>query len=169
MSQTMAGTEKPGLFTGLGPRGVAAVIVLFLLLGIARLAILVVPFRRLAGLLGTNCGNTQICPLVNKRQRYLAWKLGLLVRRVADRTPWESKCLAQALVTAPLLYLMRVPYVLYLGVAKEDTKELRAHAWVRSGPCMVTGGAGTPEFTVVATFVSPLLAGLNFAPSKSDD
>jgi hypothetical protein len=41
---------------------------------------------------------------------------------------------------------------LYLGVAKEGEKGLSAHAWLRSGTLVLTGGPGKERFTVISTF-----------------
>ena len=47
-----------------------------------------------------------------------------------------------------------LPSTLYLGVARdgEAGSGARAHAWLRSGHVVVTGGAGREQFTVVASF-----------------
>ncbi len=149
------------LFAGLGPRGIIATMVILFLLGWARLVILLLPFRWLAVFLGISRRNVQFTPLVVQCQRQQARKLGVLIRRVAEWTPWQSKCLVQAVVATLFLRLLRIPYVLHLGVAKDDRKGLRAHAWIKAGSCAVTGGEGVPEFTVVSTFLSPLLIELD--------
>jgi hypothetical protein len=45
-----------------------------------------------------------------------------------------------------------VPSTLYLGVMKDDTAGLSAHAWVRSGDVVLTGATGRERFTVISTF-----------------
>jgi len=74
------------------------------------------------------------------------------VAQVARRVPWESKCLVQAMVAQRLLRGYGINSTLYLGVGrdKEDNKMI-AHAWVRSGPYYVCGGAGK-GYAVVAKF-----------------
>lgn len=39
-----------------------------------------------------------------------------------------------------------------LGVAKDDNGNLAAHAWLRSGGVMLTGGASLERFCVIAAF-----------------
>ena len=72
------------------------------------------------------------------------------VARVAERVPWESKCLVQAMVAQRLLREFCIESTLYLGVGrnKEDNDKMVAHAWLRSGPYYVCGGRGEGYATV---------------------
>ena len=124
------------------------------LLGLARLALLLVPFRRLAPWLGQNLQTAVVVPLASRRQITQALCIGRAVRVAAGYTPWKSKCLAQAMTARVLLGLKRLPYALYLGVRKDDEAGLAAHAWVCTGPAAITGGHSFGQFTVVGTFVS---------------
>lgn len=72
------------------------------------------------------------------------------VKRVTGHTPWESKCLVQALTARTILKKKNVNTTLYLGVMKEDN-EMKAHAWLRCGNLYVTGGDGK-AFGTVAKF-----------------
>lgn len=164
----MPDTERPSLFSGLGPRSIIISIVIFFLLGWARLAILVLPFRWLALILGRDNRNVQLCTLVDRRRLFRARRLGMLIRGMAEHTPWESNCLAQAVVATVFLRLFGISYVLHLGVAKDGNEGLSAHAWVKVGPCAVTGGEGVPEFAVVSTFLSPSLTELNIGDSVAN-
>ncbi len=132
-----------------------ASIAIFFLLGVARMSVLCVPFRYLAGIMGKYSRNIQVSTLPDRRQVNLAWKFGTLIRKIADRTPWKSNCLAQALAAIPLLWLFGLPYALFFGLAKEKENDgLRAHAWVTVGRVAVTGGHNDEEFAVVSTFLS---------------
>ena len=123
------------------------------LLGVARLAILVLPFRILARRLGEDFKTTPLVPLITTEKRRIAILIGRSVRMAARYTPWESKCLAQALVAGLLLEVMKIPHGLYLGVCRGNEAEMKAHAWVCSGPIFVTGGNSFGEFTVVSSFI----------------
>ncbi len=57
-------------------------------------------------------------PADNPTTRATAKSIGRAVRTAASRTPWESKCLAQALAAALMLRWRQIPFVLTLGVAK---------------------------------------------------
>jgi hypothetical protein len=74
------------------------------------------------------------------------------VQTMSGCTPWESNCLAQAIAAKRMLQQFEIPSTLYLGVARKDSEELEAHAWLRSGTVVVTGARERVRFTVVSTF-----------------
>lgn len=81
----------------------------------------------------------------------------LKVRRaviaVCNRTPWESKCMIQALAAKRILNSMGFPCTLYMGVKNSpETGEMLAHAWLRCGDKIVTGENGYLEYTVTGKF-----------------
>ena len=45
-----------------------------------------------------------------------------------------------------------VPGTLYLGMTKNPKGELEAHAWLRSGSAVLTGGGSSNQYTVLAAF-----------------
>jgi thiazole synthase ThiGH ThiG subunit len=51
-----------------------------------------------------------------------------------------------------MLERRRIYSTLYLGTGKNEKGELIAHAWLRSGSEIVTGGEEMKEFTVVGSF-----------------
>lgn len=122
-------------------------------LGVARLAILTVPFRWLAPFLGTANLASDHAPL-EPDTKMLVQRVAWAVRTAGHHTPWTSNCLPQAIVAKRLLDQQHVPSTLYLGLSytQEDQRELLAHAWLRSGKFHVVGGRGEQHFTVVATF-----------------
>ncbi|MCR2807410.1 lasso peptide biosynthesis B2 protein [Paenibacillus soyae] len=124
----------------------------FILMGVFRFAILFVPFRRLAQVMGRKSGSTP--EDVGREQMSQAAKVGWVVERMSWLTPWESKCLVRALTAQLLLRMVRVPTTLYLGVAKDEANQLIAHAWLRCGRLIVTGGDESPNFRPVAQFAS---------------
>jgi hypothetical protein len=128
----------------------------WLLLGVARVTILGVPFRAVAPRLGRHMKNESIQPLVTDRQRQRAIEIRRVIRLAARYTPWKSNCFPQAIAARVLLGLYAIPYALFFGLAKSgsDAASPRAHAWVCAGPIDVSGGDGFRDFTVVGTFVS---------------
>ncbi len=115
----------------------------WLMLGLSRGAVLVVAFRRLAPLLGVSVPPYPWVPLVNRRQRLRALRIGRVVRMAAGYTPWSSNCFAQAITARFLLVWYGIPYALYFGLAPAETAgKAQAHAWVASGPVQVTGMHG---------------------------
>jgi hypothetical protein len=124
----------------------------FTLLGLARFAVLVLPFRWLAVSLGKHMAETDA--RIDPSRLVHARMVGRAVRSAARYTPWESLCLPQAIAAQWMLKRRHVAGTVYLGVAKDKTKpeKLSAHAWVRTGDLILTGDKGHRQFTVVATF-----------------
>ena len=85
------------------------------------------------------------------RDYYWAYRVSYEVNRIADKTPWDSKCLVRALAARKILKRRGVHTTLYLGVGKEGEKKMIAHAWLRCGSFYVTGGTGE-KFAMVAKF-----------------
>lgn len=118
----------------------------------SRILVLLVPFRRLAPVLGTlNCvtplerGDMSDC---TKDKR-----LGSILKALSDYLPWRSMCLEQALAGMMLLRFKGVASTIYFGVSQGD-KTLEAHAWLRCGEQIVTGEMGHKKFTTVFTVAS---------------
>ncbi len=123
----------------------------FVLLGVARLALRVIPFRRLARRLGALQTDAPPEHLAQAR------RVSLAIARISPYTPWTSNCFPQALVAKYWLRRRGIPTTLYLGVALNKTadapnSEMTAHAWLRCGPLLVTGGRGHERYTVTACF-----------------
>lgn len=118
------------------------------LLGIVRLNVLFVPFRYVTPYLGQHMGESPYDdPGDYAFVRRVRWAIDIMSRH----TPWESKCLVQAITGKILLRHRRLDNTLYLGVARDQDSALKAHAWLRSGRYAVTGGCGE-TFTIVAKF-----------------
>ncbi len=123
-----------------------------LALAAMRLALLVLPFRVIATLLGLRRGeqSEQVDPASELR----AEQIGRAVRSVAAHTPWPSTCLVQALAAAALLRVRGLEATLYLGVARDAGApgELLAHAWLRCGGAVLTGAAEAERFHELVSF-----------------
>ena len=113
-------------------------------LGLARLAILALPFRWIAPRLGRHVAGAAPAgaPGQADRLRRIAWA----VTAASRHTPWKSACLAQAIAAKVMLRLRGLPSTLYLGVAKDGDGGLDAHAWLRSGDLILTGERGRERF-----------------------
>lgn len=125
-----------------------------ILLGIVRCVLLIVPFRHIAPLLGKAIQETSLEPQADESEIAYALSIGHAIELAASYTPWESKCLAQAITARVLLGFNYLPYSLFLGVHNGTAEGMRAHAWVCTGSAVVTGEKSCQEFTVVSTFVS---------------
>jgi hypothetical protein len=124
----------------------------FLLLGIARLAVLTLLFKWLAVSLGKHRQESD--GPVSPSALHLARKVGQAVESAANYTPWKSVCLPQAVAAQWMLKRRRIAGTLYLGLARDESKpgKFAAHAWLRCGNIILTGRDGHRQFTVVGTF-----------------
>ena len=122
------------------------------LLGLARAAVLVLPFRWVALALGQKRNaafeesETDVLPKAKVRR--IAWA----VKYVGRHTPWQSNCLAQAIAGRFMLKRRRIAGTIYFGMIKDSVGELEAHAWLRSGDIILTGGSDLDRYAIVATF-----------------
>lgn len=119
-------------------------------LGLARLAVLCLPFRWIASWLGS-AHAADTAPTLSGDPR-LAEEVQWALRVVSRRTPWQSNCLAQAIAGQRMLARRGAATALYMGLRREGP-ELAAHAWLRSAGVLVCGGPQDESFTVVSTFV----------------
>jgi hypothetical protein len=126
----------------------------FIWLGVMRVALGRLPFRRIAARLGLTQTETFNVPkTLNVAE---ATRIGWAVKAVASRTPWKSTCLIQALAGMILLRRRKIAGTLYLGIAKDELapEQITAHAWLCSGDLFLTGESGREHYKVVSIFTS---------------
>ena len=126
----------------------------FSALGLARLFVLLLPFRFYSRLLGKGQGSAAFCLIADQQEQALAKLIGRNIQRAARFTAWRSKCLEQALVARCFCRYYHLPSVICLGLIKDDDGELLAHAWTSVGSITVTGGSLYRQFTPVSVFAS---------------
>lgn len=119
-------------------------------LAIARIAMALLPFRRIAAWIGTPGAETPATATV--AEIYIAEEIGWAVGVLARRVPWDGRCLAQALAATWMLRRRGLEGTVSFGVCRGGSTELDAHAWLRFGSCMVTGGPGHQRFNTFTTF-----------------
>lgn len=123
----------------------------FFYTGFYRAFILFVPFNKLRKRMGKHKEESAAKEArdVYKIASHISW----VVTLISSKTPWESKCLVQALTAQRMLKSKKISTTIYLGVRKEGN-EMKAHAWLRCGEYYVTGGAIRDQYTVVAKFAN---------------
>ena len=72
------------------------------------------------------------------------------VATVSRVMPRKLNCFPRAVAATAMLRQREVASTLYLGV--DPARSLEAHAWVRAGSILVTGGPDPGRFTVVSMF-----------------
>lgn len=119
-------------------------------LAVARFFVATVPLRRWSHRLGAHMREST--HTADPARAALLDRVGWAIRAATRRAPWRCKCLEQGIAAKRMLRARGIPNTLYLGVARNDRAAVEAHAWLRSGDVIVTGAAGSSNFTVVSTF-----------------
>jgi hypothetical protein len=108
------------------------------------------PFRRIAAWLGTPGAESPVMAPADeiRMAQEVSWAVGVLARRV----PWDGRCLAQALAAMGMLRRRGLEGTVSFGVCQGESAGFDAHAWLRLGSCVVTGGPDHQRFKVITTF-----------------
>jgi hypothetical protein len=116
-------------------------------LAMARLMLVFRPFKKILPFLRSGEKNVEI----NVNSEILQ-QIKLSIARACVRSPWRTRCFEQALAAKMMLNRRKISSTIFFGVKKENTEELAAHAWVKSGEFIVTGWQKVKEYTVVGSF-----------------
>jgi hypothetical protein len=116
----------------------------------AQLSAALIPFRWLAPGFGRLMAESpEIYDATHERAILdLRWAIGT----AASQLPWHSRCLVRATAVKWMLCRRRIPSTLYLGVAPGTAKTWDAHAWVRCGTIVLTGGPQHLNYRVLVKF-----------------
>lgn len=117
-------------------------------LSMAGLLVRAVRFARLAPRLGRHMAESPPASdaIATAQARRIQWAVDAAARHL----PWRPVCLPQAVTAQWMLRRRGIASTLYLGV--DPAAGYHAHAWVRAGSVIVTGGPLASGFTVVSTF-----------------
>lgn len=117
---------------------------------LARGAMALLPFRRIAAWLGTPGAESPAtaAPEEIRTAQEVGWAVGAVARRV----PWDGRCLVQALAATGMLRRRGLEGTVSFGARQGESAGFDAHAWLRFGSCMVTGGDGQERFQRFTTF-----------------
>jgi len=118
-------------------------------LALARFAMVFLPFKRIAAWLGTP--GTESPWNATAEQVQVATEIGWAVSCLARRVPWDSRCLARALAATWMLRRRGLESTVCFGADRRESDEFVAHAWLRFGPCLVTGGIGHEQFKTLTS------------------
>ncbi len=108
------------------------------------------PFSKIASSLGVQMHETS--NLQSRANLKVSKNVAFAIEIMSRYTFWESKCLVRAIAGMKMLERRSIESTLYLGTARDDTGEMIAHAWLRSGDVYVSGYEGMKKFTVVGKF-----------------
>jgi hypothetical protein len=119
-------------------------------LGVARLLLLIRPFRKIASLLGQN---VTADPLASNNATLRPYRLRIAISRAAACAPWRTKCFEQALAGKLMLRCRKMSGVVFFGINKTPDG-MHAHAWLECDGVIITGNNGIEQYTVIARFKS---------------
>jgi hypothetical protein len=118
-------------------------------LAVARLAMACLPFRRIASWLGEP--GTATPATAGADEVVLAKEIGQAIGRLGGIVPWDGRCLAQALAAQGMLRRRGLEGTVNFGAGRGEAGQFCAHAWLRFGPCIVTGALGRQRFQTLTT------------------
>ncbi len=136
--------RKLGTFLEMTFRQRLLVLEAALFLGLSRLLLLALPFRRLAPWL-------QRVPDSGACDTATVMAVRRAVTVAARNVPWNAVCLPQAMAAKAMLARRGQGSALHLGAAMAGGA-LNAHAWLVAGDEIVVGEAGVADMTPLARF-----------------
>ena len=110
-------------------------------LAMARITLLVMPFRKLAAVLSRGQYAAASAP-----DPELLERIGYAVGAAAGNVPWRSDCFPQSIAGWMLLKHHGHSSTIHLGVKRVGDDGLEGHAWLTCGDVVVTGGEGLDRF-----------------------
>lgn len=120
------------------------------MLGLARLAVLTLPFRWVMRTSGDHLAESPDgIPTVDMET---AERVGWAVQGMRYHTPWDSNCLARGIAGQQMLRRRGVESTLYIGVDNNVPRSFETHAWLRCGGKILTGEKRKDQFTAVVSY-----------------
>ena len=118
-------------------------------LAVARIMLLVMPFRRLAEKLSAGARSTRIDgdPAVLSS---VTWA----VAAAGNNVPWRSDCFPKTIAARKLLRKHGYESTIHIGVERTGDSELAGHAWLTCGEVVVTGGTDLDRYTELHTLTA---------------
>jgi hypothetical protein len=124
---------------------------------VTRLALIFIPFPRLARRLGAFLPpadpRVPAASAADAGDAQLAVDIGWAVTRAARYLPFRAVCLPQAIAAQMMLRRREIRSVMHFGAGKGADKPLEAHAWLDAAGVEVTGFPVAPGFVEIACFV----------------
>jgi hypothetical protein len=124
---------------------------------VARLALNLIPFPRLARRLGRfvtpdEARRRQPQPTTDPHAQF-ASDVGWAVTRAARYVPFRAVCLPQAMAARVMLARRGIGSTMHFGAAKGEEKPLDTHAWLDAAGVEVTGYPVANRFAEIGCFV----------------
>ena len=137
--------RKLKIFLGMNVADRILVCEAILVLALARLIVLTVPFRCMAPWLAR-------APQSRSCDQTLLLRVRQAVTMAARNVPWNAVCLPQAMAAKVMLARRGCGSSFHLGADFDAQGKLIAHAWLVAGGTVVVGAAGIADVTPLARF-----------------
>ena len=100
--------------------------------------------------------NAQSVPLSLAQSAFVS-RVAFAVPRMGSRVPWRADCLVQAMAAQRWLKSAGLRSEIFIGARNDGEDGMAAHAWLKVGAEMVTGGDISPylQFTTAKDSDSP--------------
>ena len=85
----------------------------------------------------------------------LAETIAFVIPRVAARMPWRADCLIQAIAAQHWLAQKGIATRIVVGVDREGEGQLLAHAWLKLGERVITGGSNSRYQSLLGDHLAP--------------
>ncbi|MDX9956791.1 MAG: lasso peptide biosynthesis B2 protein [Anaerolineae bacterium] len=119
---------------------------------LARLALHVLPFRRIAAWLNRPPRRTELAGEGRERiRKEVIWA----IEQAAKQLPGETVCFPRALAAQAMLRRRGISTTLYYGAATLPERGLTAHVWVQDGDEGVVGHREAGSYHVLARYPEP--------------
>ena len=116
-------------------------------LAIARIMLLVMPFRHLSARLSATSNSTQA-----ESDQVLLQRIAYAISAAANNVPWRSDCFPQTIAARMLLSRFGCASTIHFGVDRVGDDGLAAHAWLTCGETIVTGAKDLHRYTELHRF-----------------
>lgn len=123
----------------------------FVFLGISRIVLMTMKFKYIVGFLG-RIRIDPAGPVETPDQLKCAEAAGAAIETMSRHTVWKSSCFVQALAAKLMLSRRGIHCNISLGLARDSTGKLVAHAWATACGITLTGAAGAENFIVLSEF-----------------
>lgn len=120
-----------------------------MLLAFFRVALLMIPVRRILKTLTRGHAGDETRGGASERELAVARRVQWAVRAVARHSPVEFVCFPQTLAAYTMLRLRKVRGTMVYGVRRSEEGALLAHTWLELGDGFVVGGEEAEGFTPI--------------------
>ena len=111
------------------------------------------PFRIIQKVFGFKVYQADVPSLTNSDSIPSVKTIFQTVDSISRHVFWTNTCLVRSITVKYLLRRQKVDALLYLGLAKDEQGQLKAHAWVKVPEIGLVYDDGSVEYTTVAVFV----------------